>query len=142
MFRKIRSNRGPADTIANELCKLFGKQLLRVQEKMAAALNHRPRLILAVMLFLRMGSAVCSFIIWPHPRVETKRPENRKNSRAAAGNTGFDRLLSTAAAIQETLALRARIDSLVNKGNLSATDSLALGRSLDRLQHLHQNIQP
>lgn len=142
MFRKIHSNRDPRDTLYSELRREFGSYIEKGAGKARALCDTRPRAVFSGMLILLLLSAALSFTIFRHPAPKTPPKVNalKTGVKQPSLNEGFDRILATGTALQQTLHLKSEVESLLGKGKLNHTDSLALESALDSLGQIHHQI--
>src|SRR5437868_941411 len=97
MWRKIHSNRDPRDTLYSEVHKEFGTYFNAAGQFFKQLLNAYPRIVLGLMIFLMVASAVLSFTVFRHPESKSVRTEKRLNP---VGD-GFSQILQTASKIRE-----------------------------------------
>jgi hypothetical protein len=135
MWRKIHSNRDPRDTLFSELQKEFKPWFSKLRQVTVNALCRNPRFSFSVMVFLLLISAGLSFTVFRPPEKAVALPEP---SHTNVVSDGFSKIMQASTRLNETLQLKAKVDSITAKKFLSATDSLLLDSCLNRLQ----NIQP
>lgn len=139
MFRKIRSNRDPANTLWSELKREFSPYFRRAGQSLKRFAAVHPKLIFSVMVAAIMLSAAFSFTLF------RQRPAPK--TAAPAGITapltgGIDRIIQTGDAIRQMLALKKRIDSLSEKKQLTAADSIDLESTLDSFRQFSSKLDP
>ena len=137
MFRRIRSNRDPRDTLYSELKKEFSVYTdngSRFSQELAA---KYPRLLFCLMTALLLASVVLAVLL--HPKMVP--PEKTKaQPQSEVLNSGFDHILAAGAALKTTIHLRRQVDSITAKQVLNKSDSITLVRDLDSLQHIHLTL--
>jgi len=137
MFRKIRSNRDPRDTLYSELKKEFSAYVEkgnRFSKRLAA---KYPRFLFGLMTALLLASAVLA--VWLHPKmVPPEKSKARPQSEVL--NSSFDHILAAGAALKTTIHLRRQVDSITTKKVLNKADSVTLVRDLDSLQHIRLTL--
>jgi hypothetical protein len=135
MFKRIHSNRDPNVTVWSELQKEFGCYFNKAGTFIKSICINQPKTVFGLMISLLLLSAVLSFTLFRHPipvqKVVVKKP---------VVEDGFGRILETTAALQRTLALKKEVETILGKGHLTASDSLALNRALDSLHLIQQQI--
>lgn len=147
MFRKITSKRDPNISFWDALGTEFGAYFERAGACLGDLFARRPRTIFWAMVSLLALSAALSFTCFRKPATAPAALAAQKQP-AGQGNTGligdsFARILGTGAALQQTLSLKQRLETLLAKDKLSHADSAALEKALDSLQVLqHQLHQP
>jgi hypothetical protein len=136
MFRKIHSNRDPKDTLASELRKTFKPYIEQTSVTMTRKMKKHPKLLFALMLISMVISAGLSFTMLRNhdPAAQVQKPLVKP-----VITDGFDQISHTAAAIQKTIGLKNRIDSLSRKPSLTRQDSTTLEQDLDLLRQLQKN---
>ena len=137
MFKKLRSNRDPRDTLFSELRKEFGGYADKFNQLSTDIAHRHPKFLFAAMVMLLIASVFLAVLLHkqPAPKVDAKvKPEK------AVINDGFDQLLSAGAVLRQTIQLRRQVDSISAKKVLSKTDSQTLIRALDSLQHMQMTL--
>jgi hypothetical protein len=135
MWRKIRSNRDPRDTLYSELQKEFKPWFTKARRCFSAALSDYPRFFFSGMVILLLVSMVLSFTVFRHPENIAIVPEKKHPNVV---EDGFSRIMQAAGQLKETLKLKTIVDSLAARKNLTQADSLMLDSALSRLQQIHQ----
>jgi len=137
MFRKIRSNRDPRDTLYSELKKEFSVYADKGSRFSQALAAKYPRFLFGLMTVLLLVSAVLA--VWLHPKLVP--PEKVKpKPQSEALNSSFDHILAAGAALKATIHLRRQVDSITAKKVLTKADSITLVRDLDSLQHIRLTL--
>ena len=128
MFRKIRSNRNPRDTLYSELKKELSPYLTALRLSLKKITQRYPKFLFAMMVINITLSAILVISIHrpPPPKTVNLRPIN----------TGFDRIRQASEALRQTILLKQQVDSILSKKPLTAKDSLALENALDQLQKI------
>lgn len=135
MFRKIRSNRDPRDTLYSELRKEFKVYADKGSRLARHVVRTYPRFMFGAMIVLLAVSSVLAVVLHrPAPKVRRQAKPS-----AAVSDPGFDHILAAGAALQQTIRLRRQVDSITAKKMLTRADSMTLIRCLDSLQHIHFN---
>lgn len=142
MFRKIHSNRDPKATLYSEIKREFGPYFISANERSRYYLQAYPKPAFWVMLLLLLVSAVLSFTIFrKHAASEHKnKVATDAPTRKPSMDDGFERILSTGAALKRTLQLRNKVEVLLSKGKLDHADSLELENTLNYLGQLQHQI--
>ena len=142
MFRKIHSNRDPKATLYSEIKREFGPYLQKANDKTFQTIQAYPKPTFWGMLLLLLVSAVLSFTIFRKPPAVERKDKVATNApaRKPAMDDGFERILSTGAALKRTLQLRNKIEVLISKGKLDHADSLELENTLDSLGQIQHQI--
>ena len=137
MFRRIRSNRDPRDTLYSEFKKefsVYADKGSRLSQELAA---KYPRLLFCLMTALLLASAVLAVLL--HPKmVPLEKAKAQPQSEVL--NSGFDHILAAGAALKTTVHLRRQVDSITAKQVLNKSDSITLVRDLDSLQHIRLTL--
>lgn len=138
MFRKIRSNRDPSDTLVSELRKEFGTYFGAVGKVSKGVLEKRPRLTFLFMIFLLSASLIVSFTFFQH---RDKPKQNTAKVKLNPMSDGFSAIMRASEKLRMTLQLKTVVDSLSSKKTLTAKDSLILDSALDKLQSIQKTIK-
>jgi hypothetical protein len=133
MFRKIHSNRNPQDTLLSELRKEFAVYIDRINASITGFLKQHPNLVYTLMVLFLAASMLLSFTILHN---EGQKPGVSAKVMASPVSEGFGRILTTGAALKESIQLKAQIETLIAKDSLSKADSAFLGKAIDRLHQL------
>lgn len=137
MFRKIRSNRDPRDTLYSELKKEFQVYANKSNLLGKSFAVRYPRFLLGSMTLILIGSAIIA--VWLH--CKTLTPEKEKiRTQTGSLNDDFDHILAAGSALKQTIRLRRQVDSITAKYVLNGSDSLVLIRDLDSLQHIRLTL--
>lgn len=142
MFRKIHSNRDPKATLYSELRKEFGPYFQKANDRTFKTILAYPKPAFWGMLFLLLISAILSFTIFrKHPTTHSAKVRaTDAKTRKPVLDDGFERILSTGAALKRTLHLRDKVEVLLSKAKLDHADSLELEKTLDSLGQLQHQI--
>lgn len=145
MFRRIHSNRDPGDTLYRELKKEFGNYFEKAEGTASRIMHRNPKGSLIMMCLLILLSAVLSFTVFrDKDKAEKQVPVSTARSTQAAASSplsdGFEQILSTTSALQQTLGLKKEVESLLAKPKLTPADSAELEKALDRLGQLQQHL--
>ena len=139
MFRKIRSNRDPRDTVFTELKREIGPHFAGAKTRLTASANNHSTFLFWMMVINIALSAILSFTVFRHPVV----PPVKKTVKVLEPVTGgFNEVMQASSALREMLRLKKAIDSLSGKKQLNAQDSVALEKALDRFQQLNKQFNP
>jgi len=138
MFRKIRSNRDPRDTVLSELKREFNPYLSKAGGHLKASANRRSTFIFWIMVINILLSAVLSFTIFRHKVISA--PNKKPVKILSPVSSGIDGIMATSRALSEMLRLKKAIDSLSGKKQLTAQDSVRLEQALDRFQQLNKQF--
>jgi hypothetical protein len=128
MFRKIRSNRNPRDTLYSELKKELSPYLAKLRLSLKAIAQKYPRFLFAMMCINIMLSVIVVISIHQSP------PKKRIN--VIPLHTGFDKIERAGEALRKTIILKTQVDSIMAKKTLSPQDSAVLESALDQLQKM------
>jgi hypothetical protein len=137
MFRRIRSNRDPRDTLYSELKKefsVYADKGSRFSQELAA---KYPRLLFCIMTALLLTSVVLAVLLH-HKMVPPEKAKAQPQSEVL--NSGFDHILAAGAALKTTIHLRRQVDSITAKQVLNKSDSITLVCDLDSLQHIRLTL--
>jgi len=138
MWKKIRSNRDPQDTLYSEIKKEFKPYFEKAGNKSITFLQKSPKVIFVLMVFSMLLSMVLTFTLLRRP--ETKaRPAARITVQPL--HDGFDEILLAGAQLKETIRLKRIVDSISAKKLLNRSDSITLVQALDSLQHIHPSFK-
>jgi len=140
MFRKIRSNRDPRDTVWTELRREFGPHFGKAKTSLAANANNHSKFIFWMMVINIALSAILSFTVFRHPDDAPRKKQPVKI--LAPVSDGFSQAMQATQALSEMLHLKKAIDSLSGKQQLTAQDSVTLEKALDRFQQLNKQFNP
>lgn len=134
MWKKIRSDRCPEDTLLSEIRREFRPYFDKAATGVRALLRRFPKTIFGAMIFLMLASLVLTFTLFRHP----DQPKAVATKTVVHPLTdGFSRILQAGAQLSETIRLKKLIDSISAKKALSAADSTGLYQALDSLQRIH-----
>jgi hypothetical protein len=138
MFRKIRSNRDPRDTVYTELKREFSPHFNKAKTGLKSAANNHSIFLFWMMVINIALSALLSFTVFRH-----KQPPPKQTIKIVAPvSDGFSQVMQASNAISEMLRLKKAIDSLSVKKQLTAQDSATLEKALDRFQQLNKQLNP
>ena len=138
MFRKIRSNRDPGDTVYSELKREFAPHFGKAGAQLKSAAGNHPKFIFWMMVINIALSAILSFTVFRHP---DHAPQKKQPVKILAPvNDGLGQVMTVGRALSEMLRLKKAIDSLSAKKQLTAPDSLTLEKALDRFQQLNKQF--
>jgi len=140
MFRKIRSNRDPRDTVFTELKREFSPHFSKARTGLKSAADNHSRFLFWMMVINLSLSAVLSFTVLRHPADTSKKKTPVKI--LAPVSDGFGQAMQATRALSEMLHLKKAIDSLSGKNQLTAQDSATLEKALDRFQQLNKQFNP
>jgi hypothetical protein len=138
MWKKIRSNRNPEDTVYSEIRKEFNPYFERVGAGLNIFLQKFPKGVFGLMVVLMTASLVMTFTVFRHPEQKTM-PVPKITIQPL--HDGFDQILRAGAQLKETIRLKKIVDSISAKKRLTASDSIALVRALDSLQKIHPSLK-
>ncbi|MGZ3943309.1 MAG: hypothetical protein ACXVJB_00130 [Mucilaginibacter sp.] len=138
MFRKIRSNRDPRDTLLTELRREFAPHFGKAKTLLRSAADSHPKFLFWMMVINITLSAVLSFTVFRHPN--NKVPEKAVVKILAPVSDGFSQAMQATQALSEMLRMKKAIDSLSGKKQLTIQDSATLEKALDRLQQLNKQF--
>lgn len=138
MFKKIRSDRDPRDTVYSELKKEFAPYLDKAKKSANAFTVKNTKAIFWLMVICIMVSAVLTLTVFKSRIKKVRMPKTV--IAAAPVNAGFQQIMAAGDAIHEMLALKKMIDSLSQKKQLTGADSSMLDTALDRFQQLNHKF--
>jgi len=137
MFRKIHSDRDPRDTVMSEIKKEFRPYFSKAGQGLKGTAERYPRFLFWMMVINITLSAILCFTVFRH----REAPKKAQPVKVAAPVTsGFDRIMQTGAALQQTNRLKKRVDSITKKQILTQADSAGLLKDLDSLAHIHRTL--
>ncbi|MBT2560129.1 hypothetical protein J7E50_02700 [Pedobacter sp. ISL-68] len=146
MFKKIHSNRDPADTLYREIKKEFSIYFDKAGASLTSFLTRYPRAVFTVMTLLMTVSLVLSFTVLrsPVPRQSAVRQAEKQEKPSSGGLStvtgGLNQILQTTSDLRETLELKKEVEALMQKKQLTPADSLALEMALDRFGRLGNHL--
>ena len=138
MWKKIRSNRSPDDTVYSEIRKEFSPYFEKAGVGLTGFLQKFPKGIFFLMVVLMAASLVMTLTIFRHPE-QKAAPVTKIIVHPL--NDGFDQILRAGAQLKETIRLKKIVDSISAKKRLSAVDSITLVQALDSLQKIHPSLR-
>jgi len=138
MFKKIRSNRDPRDTVYSEIKKEFAPYLDKAKSRAGDFSERNAKTIFWLMAASLLLSGVLTLTVFKSRVRQVKMP--RPVIAAAPVSTGFQQIMDAGEAIRQMLALRKMIDSLAAKKQLTGADSARLDKALDRFQELNHKF--
>src|ERR1700722_1900439 len=124
MFRKIRSNRDPRDTVLSELKREFSPYIGKACSLLKNAASRHSTFIFWIMVVNIALSAILSFTVFRHR--ESAATVKKPVKILSPVSSGIDGIMETSRALSEMLRLKKAIDSLSGKKQLSAQDSARL----------------
>jgi hypothetical protein len=137
MFKKIHSNRDPQDTVFSELRKEFRPYYESAGKRFNRMLKCFPRFWFGLMIVLLVFSLILSFIVCRRPTAKVQVVKASINPVTI----GFGQIMAANAALQKTIMLKKRVDSLLHLKSLSRADSLELSGDIDSLSAIRQTIK-
>lgn len=126
MFKKIRSDRDPRDTVISELGKEFKPYVDQSSQTLRRLAKNYPRFLFCIMIINIVLSCILCFTVFRH-----KEPPLPIKPIAPK----FDNIISLSSALRKTIRLKQQVDSLSQKKKLSSADSAILIKDLDSLNH-------
>ncbi|MBS1527804.1 MAG: hypothetical protein JST19_19325 [Bacteroidetes bacterium] len=139
MFKRIRSNRDPRDTLYSELSKEFSVYADKGTAAFRSFIGRYPRQVFGAMIMLLLASLL--FAVLLHGRMLPKDATTKPlKSGKQPLDEGFERIVSAGAALKQTIHLRRKVDSLTAKKALTRGDSILLLRDLDSLQQIRITV--
>jgi len=138
MFRKIRSNRDPRDTVFTELRREFRPYVDKVNQRAKKTAIRYPKVLFWFMVINLALSAVLSFTVFRNRRepAATKKPVKI----IMPLSSGIGKVMQAGEAIREMIRLRGQIDSLSTKKQLAPADSVFLDSALTRFNQLNKQF--
>ena len=130
MFKKIRSNRDPRDTVLTELGRELGPHFGKAKTKLRSVANNHPHFLFWMMVINISLSTILCFTVFRNREVQ------KPIKITAPISIGFDKIIQAGAALRITIALKKQVDSLTKKKTLSSADSATLLKDLDSLNHI------
>lgn len=137
MFKKIRSDRDPRDTVISELKNEFRPYFSKAGRGLKGAAERYPKFLFWMMVINISLSAILCFTVFRHKEKPVKLQPVKV---AEPVSHGFDRIMEAGSALQQTIRLKKQVDSLTKKTMLTKTDSAVLLQDLDSLQHIHRTL--
>lgn len=138
MFRRIRSNRDPRDTVYSELKRELAPYFGRAKTQWHLTAGDHPRLIFGFMVVNIVLSVILSFTVF---RRHGEPPQKKYAVKILAPvSDGIGQVMQAGRALSEMLRLEKAIDSLSAKKPLTAKDSVTLEKTLDRFQQLNRQF--
>ncbi|RZK42644.1 MAG: hypothetical protein EOO90_06285 [Pedobacter sp.] len=139
MFRKIRSNRDPRDTLFSEFTKELNPYFARVSASLRKLAVEYSWQIYSCMLILLGISMIFSFIAYRQKPVQAAAVKITDKSNGPAG--GIGEIYQVGTALKNTIRLKADIESILAKDTLSQGDSVRLEKAIDQLQQINKSLQ-
>ena len=136
MFKKITSNRPPDTTLWKAIYKEFGKHINGSITVTKRFLETRPRAVFVAMVVSILVSVGCFLFI---PR-ETPKKETAQLSAEYPLMDKMGGIVTTVSALKELLEIGAALDTLMQKDNLSSSDSLLIENAIDRMHILEKRL--
>lgn len=136
MFRKIRSDSAPERTIWSDIGDEIRPYLDQIAFRSKLLIHRFPRTFFVCMVLAIVYSIMHSFSLEKSPKAAQAQQVLVKSDQIIGktlGN-GFDRISSTADALRISIVLQRHIDSVLQKKQLSAMDSLFLDSALQVLK--------
>ena len=138
MFRKIRSNRDPRDTVFTELKREFKPYVSKVSRGAKRTVITYPKVLFWFMVVNLGLSAALSFTVFRN-RQEAPPPK-KPVSITTPVTSGIGQIMQAGEALREMLQLKKAIDSLSGKKQLTTQDSASLDQALDRFNQLNHQF--
>ena len=138
MFRKIRSNRDPRDTVFTELRREFRPYVDKVNQGAKQTAIRYPKMLFWFMVINLALSAVLSFTVFRNRQEETTTKKPVKIITPLS--SGIGQVMQAGEAIREMIHLRGQIDSLSTKKQLAPADSAFLDSALTRFNQLNKQF--
>lgn len=138
MFKKIRSNRDPRDTVYSEIKKEFAPYLDKAKNSAGSFTERNTKAIFWLMVASILLSAVLTLTVFRSRINHVKMP--KPVIATAPVSNGIQQIVAAGDAIHEMLALRQMIDSLSAKKQLTGADSARLDTALDKFQQLNHKF--
>jgi hypothetical protein len=131
MFKKIRSDRDPRETVISELKKEFRPYFSKAGQGLKGAAERYPKFLFWMMVINIGLSAILCFTVFRHREIPEK-----KIQLTAPVTHGLDEIIQAGSALRQTIELKKQVDSLTKKKKLSSADSATLLKDLDSLNHI------
>lgn len=142
MFRKIHSNRDSKDTLWSELRKEFSAYISRADQRFRHLCMTYPRQVYSAMVLLLIISIVLSFRIFQERKSVPVLVSIKQQAQANPVSDGLGEISQKAAALQETIVIKAQIEKLIAKDSLNHLDSVVLTKAIDRFHELSIYTNP
>ena len=139
MFRRIRSNRDPRDTLYSELKKEFSVYVDKGTVVFKSMVCGYPRFVFGLMIALLIASLILAVALH-HKILPEKKVATTSKTGTPPVNESFDNIMAAGMALKQTIRLRRQVDSITAGKDLTKADSLTLLRDLDSLQHIRINL--
>jgi hypothetical protein len=141
MFRKIRSNRAPEKTVWADLRIELAPYIKKIYHSSSLVLSRFPRTIFICMVIALIYSVLWSFSSDLKPGHRNTLPVAGKNDSVQNSEVmvrGLNSISRTAGDLRRTIAIRDKVDSVLNKKKLSRADSVFLEDALLELKLIQQ----
>lgn len=141
MFRKIRSNRAPEKTVWADLRIELAPYIKKIYNSTVLILSRFPRTIFFCMIIVLIYSVLWSFSSDLKPGDVNIPVVNRKNDSVRnlqGSNHGLNSISTAADDLRRTMAIRDKVDSILNKKKLSSADSIFLEDALRELKLIQE----
>jgi len=135
MFRKTHFRSRP--NVYQELTKEFGVYLVRLAVVWKRILTTYPKQIFTFMIVCMMLSGALAFTVM---RV---KDDVRKSPLVNSGlevNHGFGEMMDAGQALNKVLNLQNKINTVLHKDSLTASDSLNVKNALRQLEIIHHQL--
>ena|ERR1700744_1171581 len=138
MFRKIRSNRDPRDTVFTELRREFRPFVDKVNHGAKQTAIRYPKVLFWFMVINLALSTILSFTVFRNRQEETTAKKPVKIITPLS--SGIGQIMQAGEGIREMMRLHRQIDSLSAKKQLAPADSVFLDSALTRFNQLNKQF--
>ncbi|SFA41081.1 hypothetical protein SAMN04488511_102237 [Pedobacter suwonensis] len=141
MFRKIRSKRAPEKTVWADLWDELGPYIRKINHSSILVLSRFPRTILVCMVIALIYSVLWSFKPDRKPGIQNSAVLGRKKDSVQNLNSriqGLNSISKRADELRRTITIRNKVDSVLNKKELTRADSSFLEDALRELRLIQE----
>jgi hypothetical protein len=141
MFRKIRSKRAPEKTIWADLRDELGPYIKKINHSSILVLPRFPRTIFVCMIIMLIYSVLWSFSSDLKPGNRNSTVASKKKDSVQylnGGSEGLNSISKRANDLRQTINIRDKVDSVLNKKKLTRADSSFLEDALRELKLIQE----
>ncbi|RYE27005.1 MAG: hypothetical protein EOP45_02550 [Sphingobacteriaceae bacterium] len=137
MFKRISSNVNPDATVAKEIRKEFAPYFQSAEANRNRLLNTYPKQIFIAMVgLILLSGIVCFLVLTPSHRQKENKPDFFKGATNVTNDVtgGVGQIMDIGTKISDLNKLRKQVEEVLQKPNLSHTDTVFLERAIQQLE--------